>query len=117
MNLIDTHAHLTYEGLIERIDAVLARSVEAGVTRWITVGTKVDDNEKALHLASEHENMVAVLGYHPHEADDVSRMRIWQLLAKSSFITPKSSLSARPGWIIITCTHRKKISSASSGGI
>ncbi len=81
MNLIDTHAHLTYEGLIERIDAVLAGSIAAGVTRWITVGTKVVDNEKAIHLASEHENIVAALGYHPHEADDITDADM-ELLAK-----------------------------------
>ncbi len=38
MKLIDTHAHLTFEELENQIDDVLARSVEAGVTRWITVG-------------------------------------------------------------------------------
>jgi len=72
MNLIDTHAHLTYEGLIERIDEVLAHSIEAGVTRWITVGTGKEDNEKVLHLISECENMVGALGYHPHEADSIT---------------------------------------------
>ena len=72
MNLIDTHAHLTYEGLAERIDDVLARSIEAGVTRWITVGTKLADNEETLLLISRHENLWGALGYHPHEADDVT---------------------------------------------
>jgi TatD DNase family protein len=72
MNLIDTHAHLTYEGLAERIDEVLACSLAAGVSRWITVGTKVDDNEKALELIGKHRNMYGALGYHPHEADTIS---------------------------------------------
>jgi TatD DNase family protein len=58
--------------LAERIDDVLARSIEAGVTRWITVGTKVADNEDALLLISRHENLWGALGYHPHEADDVT---------------------------------------------
>ncbi|MDH4202448.1 MAG: hypothetical protein OEV87_06100 [Phycisphaerae bacterium] len=50
MTLIDTHAHLTYEGLAERIDDVLARSIDAGVTRWITVGTDKGDYVSPLDM-------------------------------------------------------------------
>ncbi|MHC4951572.1 MAG: TatD family hydrolase, partial [Planctomycetota bacterium] len=72
MNLIDTHAHLTFEELENQIDDVLARSIEAGVTRWITVGTDKEQNEKTLLLISRHENLWAGLGYHPHDANDVT---------------------------------------------
>jgi TatD DNase family protein len=72
MNLIDTHAHLTFEELENQIDDVLTRSIEAGVTRWITVGTDKDQNEKVLLLVSRHENMWGALGYHPHYANDIT---------------------------------------------
>ena len=72
MKLIDTHSHLTFEGLENQVDAVLARSVEAGVTRWITVGTDKEQNEKVLRLVSRHENVWAALGYHPHYANDIT---------------------------------------------
>lgn len=72
MNLIDTHAHLTFDELEGQLDDVLARSVAAGVNRWITVGTDVADNEKVLRLANAHENIYGVLGYHPHEAATIS---------------------------------------------
>ncbi len=72
MKLIDTHAHLTFEELENQIDDVLARSVEAGVTRWITVGTDKEHNEKVLLLVGRHENLWAGLGYHPHCASDIT---------------------------------------------
>ena len=72
MNLIDTHAHLTFEELENQIDAVLARSIEVGVTRWITVGTDTDQNEKVLSLVGRYDNMWAALGYHPHYANDIT---------------------------------------------
>lgn len=81
MNFIDTHAHLTFDELAGQIDDVLARSIEAGIARWITVGTNVADNEKVLHLISEHENMFGALGYHPHDADGISEDDM-QLLEK-----------------------------------
>jgi len=81
MNLIDTHAHLTFDELAGQLDDVLARSRDAGVNRWITVGTDREDNEKVLHLVSEYENIFGALGYHPHDAKDVKDADI-ELLAK-----------------------------------
>jgi len=81
MNLIDTHAHLTFEELENRIDDVLARSIGAGVTRWITVGTDKDQNEKTLLLISRFDNLWGALGYHPHDAKEVTDADM-QLLQK-----------------------------------
>ncbi len=72
MNLIDTHAHLTFEELENQVDAVLARSIEAGVTRWITIGTDTEHSERVLSLVSRHDNMWAALGYHPHYANEIT---------------------------------------------
>ena len=41
--LIDTHCHLTYKGLHERVDTVISNAVAAGVDRMITVGTSPAD--------------------------------------------------------------------------
>lgn len=76
MELIDTHAHLTFKELASDIDAVLSRSVAAGVTKWITVGTVPGEMNLAVDLAARHENMWAGLGYHPHYAKDVSEADI-----------------------------------------
>lgn len=72
MNLIDTHAHLTFDELESQIDDVLSRSIAAGVTRWITIGTGPEQNERVLHLIGRYENMYAGLGYHPHEANTIT---------------------------------------------
>ena len=72
MELIDTHAHLTFEELENNIEGVLRRSTEASVTRWITVGTDVENNAKVLELAEAQDNIFATLGFHPHYAKDVT---------------------------------------------
>ncbi|MHC4927296.1 MAG: TatD family hydrolase [Planctomycetota bacterium] len=72
MNLIDTHAHLTFEELSGQLDDVLSRSAAVGVTRWITVGTNVADNAKVLQMVDKYEHIYAALGYHPHDAKDIS---------------------------------------------
>ena len=60
MELIDTHCHLTFEQLADDIEAVLARSVVAGVTGWLTVGTDLQQNRKAVELALKYKNMYAL---------------------------------------------------------
>ncbi len=72
MELIDTHAHLTFGELAGNIDEVIGRSIEAGVSRWITVGTDVDQNEKVFALLAKYDNLFAAVGFHPHCAKDIS---------------------------------------------
>ena len=81
MELIDTHCHLTFEPLASDIDAVIERSIAAGVTSWITVGTDPDQNQKAIELAHKYDNMYATVGIHPHDAKDVNGQAIRQLNA------------------------------------
>lgn len=79
MELIDTHSHLTFDGLIQDIDGVVARSKAAGVTSWLTVGTDPQQNRKAIELAGKFENMYAAVGIHPHDAKDVTADTLTEL--------------------------------------
>jgi TatD DNase family protein len=79
VELIDTHCHLTFEQLADDVEAVVARSVAAGVVGWITVGTGSQHNRKAVELASRFENMYATVGIHPHDAKDVTGQTIAEL--------------------------------------
>jgi len=85
MELIDTHCHLTFEQLAWEIDEVVQRSIAAGVTGWITIGTDPQHNRKAIELANRFENMYAAIGIHPHEAKDVTAETMAELeeLARS----------------------------------
>ena len=44
--IIDSHCHLFYEDLANDIDSVIQRANEAGVSRFICVGTNVEDSKK-----------------------------------------------------------------------
>ncbi len=79
MELIDTHCHLTYEPLAGEIEAVVARSQAAGVTGWIAIGTGAEHNRKAVALAERFENMYAVIGVHPHHANEVTAAALAEL--------------------------------------
>ncbi len=72
MELIDTHCHLTFDGLIQDIEGVVSRSKAASVTSWLTVGTDMQENLKAVELTGRFENMYAAVGIHPHDAKDLT---------------------------------------------
>lgn len=68
--MIDTHCHLTYDGLHGRVDKVIADAGQAGVDRMITVGTSPADARKSAALAQRFKNIYATAGLHPHYAAD-----------------------------------------------
>ena len=79
MELIDTHCHLTFKPLDADIEAVLERSTTAGVTSWITIGTSLEDSQKAVEFADRFDNLCATVGVHPHDAKDVTADTLAQL--------------------------------------
>jgi TatD DNase family protein len=66
--MIDTHCHLTFDGLAGDIEGVIERSRLAGVDGWITVGTDIAESVKAVELAGRFGNLYAAVAVHPHDA-------------------------------------------------
>ena len=79
MELIDTHCHLTFKPLDADLEAVLERSKANSVTSWITVGTSLEDSEKAVEFAERTDNLYATVGVHPHDAKEVRCDTLMQL--------------------------------------
>ncbi|MHC4114260.1 MAG: TatD family hydrolase [Planctomycetota bacterium] len=79
MELIDTHCHLSFDDFAGNVDAVIARSVAAGVTGWINIGTTIEQSQKSILLAEKVENMYATIGIHPHYAKDANAKAIAEL--------------------------------------
>jgi TatD DNase family protein len=65
--VVDTHCHLDS---CKPPDAELVeRAAQAGVRRLATVGMDEPTIERALAAAHEHEQVVAIVGRHPHNAE------------------------------------------------
>ncbi|EQD29888.1 Deoxyribonuclease, TatD-related protein, partial [mine drainage metagenome] len=76
---IDTHCHLTYEGLEERQVNVVNRAALAGVQRMITIGTHPADHPRVLETVVAFGQVFAALGIHPHHAGEVAANFIEEL--------------------------------------
>ena len=67
--LFDTHAHLIFDRKTDDPEGDIARAREAGVSRIAAAGIDLPSSKAAAALASEHEDVFAIAGIHPHEAD------------------------------------------------
>jgi TatD DNase family protein len=66
--LVDSHCHLDFPQLAERLPDVLARAKSAGVARLVTISTHVARFERYRGLAEAHEEVFFTVGTHPHHA-------------------------------------------------
>jgi len=71
--LFDSHCHLGARDYARDLPQVLQRARAAGVRTIVTIGSGygLDGNQRAVELAHAHEDVYAVVGVHPHEADQV----------------------------------------------
>jgi TatD DNase family protein len=70
--LVDSHAHLELEPLVLDPAAVVNRAREAGVRLIVTVGIDLEDARRALGIAERFDEVFACVGFHPHNAKDVT---------------------------------------------
>jgi TatD DNase family protein len=78
MNLIDTHCHLNL--LSDDLDAVVQRARDAGVTRMITISTKLSQISNILKIAESYAGVNCSVGVHPHEAGVEGHITVEDLL-------------------------------------
>jgi len=68
--LVDSHCHLTYDGLRDDQAGVIARARTAGVATMLTISTRADEWDSVIAVADADADIWASVGIHPHEADD-----------------------------------------------
>lgn len=77
--MIDVHCHLNFHSFEKDYEQVIKDAFDAGVTKIINVGTKIDSSQKAIELAQKYDNLYAIVGVHPHHADKLEDNWVEQL--------------------------------------
>ena len=65
--LIDTHAHLDFPELYNRLDEVLKNALENGVKRIVTISTNLNKINKIIQISQNYEEVFYTVGVHPNE--------------------------------------------------
>jgi TatD DNase family protein len=75
--VIDTHAHL--DAGAEPAEELVARALQAGVDRIVSVGSGLNSCRETLEIATRHDGVYAALGIHPHQAAEPDASRLDEL--------------------------------------
>lgn len=67
--LIDSHCHLDFPELNDRLKSVLCAADEAGIGRMVTISTLISRYETYRALAEVDERIFFTVGTHPHNAE------------------------------------------------
>jgi TatD DNase family protein len=66
---VDSHCHLDFPGLSERLPEVLARMQDNRVTHALCVAVTLEDFPRVLALAQAHPHLYASVGVHPDSTE------------------------------------------------
>jgi TatD DNase family protein len=79
MNLFDSHCHLQDRAFAGETEAVIARAEAAGVSGMLLCGYDQASNRAALDIAAGTQIVHAAVGFHPHDAIDLTPERLDEL--------------------------------------
>lgn len=74
--IIDTHAHLYYQELIENLDVILEEAEKNEIEKIIIPAVDLKTSEEILNLCDKHEPLYAAVGVHPSEVNDLRKKDI-----------------------------------------
>jgi TatD DNase family protein len=80
----DTHSHLQDRKIAGDFRGILSRAEAAGVGAIALCGYDARSNEAALTMAANEPSVFPTVGFHPHEADEVSQAMLVDLEAQAA---------------------------------
>ena len=78
--LIDSHCHLSYDGLVDQIPAVIERAYQKGVTHMLCICSRLSEFELVSQLAETNDNVFCSVGIHPHDIEKESEKDVQTLV-------------------------------------
>ncbi|MCR9088257.1 MAG: TatD family hydrolase [Rhodobacteraceae bacterium] len=81
VRLVDSHCHLDFPDFAEELPQVVARATAAGVTRMVTICTKLRNAPGVRAIAEAHDPVFWAAGTHPMSAADEPMATVEELTA------------------------------------
>lgn len=79
--LVDSHCHLDFPDFDDDREAVIDRARLAGVTRMVTICTRLPNEPRVRALAEAHQGLFYAVGVHPMSVADAPLVTVAQLEA------------------------------------
>ena len=82
--LVDSHCHLDFPDFASELDEVMDRARGRGVSRVVTICTRVRRFQQVLAVAERFEDVFCSVGTHPHNADEETSVTADELVDLAS---------------------------------
>ncbi len=79
--LVDSHCHLDFPEFADELPDIIERARQAGVTRMVSIGTRIRQAAAPLAIARQHDGIFCTVGTHPHNARDEQDISVDELTA------------------------------------
>ena len=79
--LVDSHCHLDFPDFADELPDVIARARAAGVTRMVTICTRLKNEPRVRAIAEAHDGVFYAAGIHPMSAHEEPLITVDQLVA------------------------------------
>ncbi len=79
--ITDSHCHLDFPDFEGQLDEIVARAAEAGVTRMVTICTRLRNEPSVRAIAEAHASVFYAAGTHPMSAADEPMATVDELVA------------------------------------
>jgi TatD DNase family protein len=80
-DLVDSHCHLDFPDLADETEAIIARARAAGVTRMVTICTRLRHEPRVRAIAEAHTEVFYAAGTHPMSAAEEPLATVEDLVA------------------------------------
>ena len=80
IEITDSHCHLDFNDFQDDLDEIITRAIEAGVTRMITICTKLTEETLVRAIAEKYPSVFYAAGTHPMNAATNPLVTVSQLL-------------------------------------
>jgi TatD DNase family protein len=81
--LVDSHCHLDFPDFASELDDVVARARAAGVSRIVTISTRVKKHAQVLAIAEKFPDVFCSVGTHPHNAQEEADITAQDLIERA----------------------------------
>lgn len=79
--IVDSHCHLDFPDFEGEVDQIIARAHAAGVTRMVSICTRMENEPRVRALAEENAGVFYAAGTHPMRAHEDPLITVDQLVA------------------------------------
>ncbi len=79
--IVDSHCHLDFPQLVDELPELVARAEAAGVTRMVTIATRLRNEPAVRAIAEAHPSVFYAAGTHPMSAAEEPMASVEELVA------------------------------------